>query len=322
MKHQMNTSTKNMNKKSLIAISILWIAFAINSYSQTWCPPGATWYYSDYGIGTIGYSKLTYSTDTVIKKIPCQKITHYYKFRNIYSNTLTEGYWKPYFTYSENGATYLYNDNLRYGKMKFQLLFDMNAVIGDNWLVPLVDTMFVDSLYSIKVVNTGTKNINGFNLKWLYVTIGSYPNYEGGTDTITERFGFRYDNIEFNPLVETSSGKLRCYSDNDFGLYATKESSSCDFITAVSELQLKDNELKVYPNPANDKLTINLPFSRKQKATVDLYDLTGKLIRSNTLKESEDELEISTANLSEGIYIYKLNVNGAYIKSGKLSILH
>jgi hypothetical protein len=312
-----------MNKKLLIAISILWIAFAVNSYSQTWCPPGATWYYSDYGIGTIGYSKLTYSTDTVIKKISCQKITHYYKFRDIYSNTLTEGYWKPYFTYSENGATYLYNDKEIYGKIKFQLLFDMNAVIGDNWLVPLVDTLFADSLYSIKVVNTGTKNVNGFNLKWLYVTMGSYPTYENKRrDTITERVGFRYDNISFDPMFEGPFGNLRCYSDNDFGLYSTKKNSSCDFITAISELQLNEDELKIYPSPANDKLTINLHFNYKQKATVDLYDLTGKLIRSNTLKESEDELEISTANLSEGIYIYKLNVNGAYIKSGKLSILH
>ncbi len=306
-----------MNKKLLIAISILCIAFAANSYSQTWCPPGATWYYTNALFDLEGYTKLTYSKDTVINKITCKKITCSLRGRPLLDPK--EIYSSPFFTYSENGIAYLYNN--KYGKHEFEILFDMNAQIGDKWRRPQVDTACADSLYFIEVLNTGTKMINGFNLKWLHVKLDQSPYF----DTITERLGYRYDNFDYshchNVSVDFPGGPLRCYSDNDFGLYTTKKNSSCDFITAVSELKLGD-ALKVYPNPANDKLTINTGINHKQTTTFDLYDLTGKLIRSNTLKEGANGLEISTATFSEGIYIYKLNVNGASIKSGKLSIIH
>jgi hypothetical protein len=307
-----------MSKKLLIAISILYIAFATNSYSQTWCPPGATWYYTDALANLEGYTKLTYSKDTVINKIACKKITCFHKGLVF---MISQGFYSsPFFTYSENGIAYLYNN--KYGKHEFEVLFDMNAQIGDKWRIPQVDTACADSLYFMEVLDTGTKMVNGFNLKWLHVKLDHSPYF----DTITERLGYRYDNFDYSPchnvIADSPGGGLRCYSDNDFGLYSTKKNSSCDFITAISELQLNEDELKIYPNPANDKLTINLHFNYKQKATVDLYDLTGKLIRSNTLKEGDDELEISTATLSEGIYIYKSNVNGVYIKLGKLSIIH
>jgi hypothetical protein len=81
-------------------------------------------------------------------------------------------------------------------------------------------------------------------------------------------------------------------------------------------------EVSVYPNPANDKLNVAIHLEQGQTALLTVFDLTGKLILSKALSGTAHIIETSIVDLSEGIYIYKLNVSGVPIKSGKLSIIH
>lgn len=81
-------------------------------------------------------------------------------------------------------------------------------------------------------------------------------------------------------------------------------------------------EISIYPNPANDKLNIVIHLDKDQTAEFKIYDLTGKIVFSNTLIGNSDIFEMSTTNLKNGLYIYKLTVNENNIKSGKLSIIH
>ena len=105
-----------------------------------------------------------------------------------------------------------------------------------------VDTACPDSMYYMRVLNKGTKLINGFNLKWIYtksgpLSIGNHYYYR--YDTITERLSFlkenEYPHTCNNIAYETSRYKLRCYLDNSFGSYSTGISKTCDFITGVKE---------------------------------------------------------------------------------------
>lgn len=76
--------------------------------------------------------------------------------------------------------------------------------------------------------------------------------------------------------------------------------NSCDTLLAISDNILQD-ELTIYPNPANDILNIELPQSITIE-TVSLYNLQGQKITNTTLLNNS----INIANLSKGVYILAL----------------
>lgn len=92
------------------------LIFSANVKAQVWCPPGATWYYEERSMLGDGYSKYTYTNDTVIKGITCQKITSFFKIKGTIG--VIQKDLPPLFTYTDNGTTYLY------GKMNGQDKFD------------------------------------------------------------------------------------------------------------------------------------------------------------------------------------------------------
>lgn len=300
-------------KKLLKAISfiILSFAFALNAHSQTWCPAGATWYYTDNSVDVSGYSKLTYTIDTLINSINCKKITHYFKgdsWLGPYS-----GYGLPFYTYEQNGVAYLYNN--KYGNNNFDTLFNINAQIGDNWRFPLVDTACVDSLYFMKVLNTGTKMLNGFNLKWLYVKKGPYDNsgFNYVWDTITERLGNRFDDLHYSMCYNTpdeyAHGGLRCYSDDAFGLYSTGLTSPCDYLTGISKKQIGHEILKIYPNPAQSQITIEFELSNTKNTIIEIKNALGqtvKTIDNKALSKGKKKIEIDVSEFSKGLYFIQL----------------
>ncbi|MFY9310883.1 MAG: T9SS type A sorting domain-containing protein [Bacteroidia bacterium] len=311
---------------SRIIIIVLSVSTSLSLYSQTWCPAGATWYYTDASADWYGYSKLTYINDTVINSTTCKKISHYYDGTGIFGSV--SGYRNPYFTYEQNGVVYLYNN--RYGNNKFDTLFNTNAQIGNRWRFPLVDTACADSTYFVEVLNTGTKNIQGFNLNWLYVKIGPL-DYSGNQtfgyvlDTMVERLGYRYDDIDFAPCYGSTAegvhGGLRCYSDTTFGSYSTGITSACDYITSIDESQLDKREVKIYPNPANDKLNVVVDLKPSETGIIEIADIVGKLQNSHILNRNNNITEISIGNLNKGVYIYKVICNNRIVKSGALNVV-
>jgi hypothetical protein len=301
--------------------------------AQTWCPAGATWYYSDVWPGVNGYSKYNYTTDTLINSVNCKKIAHYREgfswSGGYYSNFVT-----PFYTYEQNGVAYLYN-NL-YGNNTFDTLFDMNAQIGDKWRFPLIDTTCADSLYFIQVLNTGTKVINGFNLKWLYVKRGPFdPNYDPNGpylnydfDTITERIGgcryydifysFCYGGTENDPQP---CDKIRCYYDSTFGLYSTGISTSCDYYTtSVEEYELSNLNFSIYPNPATEQLNIVFSASTETVATLQIHDIVGRLIELVTIKAGES-YNYNTSSLPRSVYSVSLYIDDKLAENKKLVLI-
>lgn len=312
--------TKKIIRIGVVIATLLHFSAKMNA--QEWCPAGATWYYTSNGDFGEGYTKFTYTNDTIIKGITCKKITHYYRafgFAGVY-----EIFGPSKYAYSDNGVVYQYN-NSTLGRSKFDTVYNINAKIGDKWHLPQVDTSCVDSMYRMEVLNIGTKTINGFNLKWLYVKIGAIEM--GGPkfyvfDTITERLGLVTDGFMHlcNPgFTESSQYELRCYSDNSFGSYSTGISKKCDYITAIKESKPDKIDIGLYPNPANNKISIQLYSNPAGMIELKLYDLTGRLVQSKSFNKDTD---ITTSLLDTGVYTYTCTMNGYYLKSGKITIIH
>lgn len=68
--------------------------------------------------------------------------------------------------------------------------------------------------------------------------------------------------------------------------------------------------ISLYPNPANDYVTVNLgkPFSEDCLLTVS--DATGRVITRETIEKGKAIQNISTAGMVKGIYLLEINVSG------------
>jgi hypothetical protein len=78
---------------------------------------------------------------------------------------------------------------------------------------------------------------------------------------------------------------------------------SSDTIIAVNETLF--NDVQVYPNPASTQLTIDAGSNWNQVSNLELFDLSGRVVFGERLISRT--VSINLSNLSEGIYILKLN---------------
>ena len=115
------------------------------------------------------------------------------------------------------------------------------------------------------------------------------------------------------PMINTSTARIKVEAaDNIFF-----DISNTDFsITTVSGIgnqssepisfQLKQN----YPNPFNPSTMINFSIPKKSRVSLNVYDITGKLVASlinNEMKtEGSYNYEFDGAMLASGMYFYKL----------------
>ncbi|MFH0865813.1 MAG: T9SS type A sorting domain-containing protein [Bacteroidota bacterium] len=73
-----------------------------------------------------------------------------------------------------------------------------------------------------------------------------------------------------------------------------------------------DPEIKYYPNPFTDELTVFLNLKKSADITCEIFDITGRLVYKavpQSFPEGEHLMKIITENLSQGIYSLHLSIN-------------
>ncbi|PWN66427.1 metalloprotease [Chryseobacterium oncorhynchi] len=80
-----------------------------------------------------------------------------------------------------------------------------------------------------------------------------------------------------------------------------------DCLLATDEVSAaKDNKISIYPNPARDEFYITFPSKTLGKVSVELYDMSGKLVSSEDKISPEAKKAISTNRLVNGTYMVKV----------------
>lgn len=109
----------------------------------------------------------------------------------------------------------------------------------------------------------------------------------------------------YNPLITDNyyvivTDSIGCVSDTSNMIYV--------LVTGLLNTFSNNENIFIYPNPSNDNITIDFPaYSTETKTTIQLLDISGKLLNSMPIKENTSRLNIS--DLSSGIYIIKISDN-------------
>ena len=94
--------------------------------------------------------------------------------------------------------------------------------------------------------------------------------------------------------------------------------SPCDSLGSVAVQELKEEDFKIFPNPASDILNIELPLSMPN-ATILLRDIQGRLLKSRAAK-GDSQIDIS--DLYNGLIFVEIWVEKQRIATKKVIIMN
>ena len=92
-------------------------------------------------------------------------------------------------------------------------------------------------------------------------------------------------------------------------IQAIIDTSSDSLDSGVVSVELLEENIEIYPNPAKDVLNINSAFAIKE---VEIYDALNRLIEKR--KANNKNIQLNIANLKAGTYLVKINTAKGEVK--------
>jgi hypothetical protein len=83
--------------------------------------------------------------------------------------------------------------------------------------------------------------------------------------------------------------------------------------TGVNENQVNEVNVSVFPNPASDLIAIQIKDLVKENCSVELFDITGKLVDKTMLYQGSTIVYFDTKKLYDGIYFVKMRIGNQEI---------
>lgn len=293
--------------RQLTLVLIFTLLSSLKAYSQTYQPMAieeATWVMGGWGDSSGNSWAFRIMGDSIANGIEYKKLYYYglevsqdfdgnWSDRIVISTSLAglirdditekKVYMKPinFTTYSsriDDACLTFFTDS-----DEEQLLFDFSKTISDsieacmfsepeNDPTILADTLKVEFGQERRILSTSTLNL-------------------------IEGIGF------LNGLFNTASNRIAAGDGLGLVDYCVGSQWDCKLYTAAKDLS-ETNEIKVFPNPATNELTIESDY---QVYNLEIYDVGGQLIFSQENSSSSENERLDISELKSGFYTIFFN---------------
>lgn len=295
-------------------VLLLLIAAYVNLlYSQVpaqFSPVGAEWHIGFNVSGIIpsrGFNHYRYVGDTTIqgktaKALHIEKVLFPLSGPNIPTDTFDLG--NEYFLQSGD-SVFVW----RYDKFKF--LWRTNVVAGQKFSVEKTTGIY----YEMKVDSVKTLQMNGQNVKKIWITGTSNVGIGGGKAVIYDKFGPENGFFYFScwGAFDCFDPSLCRYQDDLFPP-VDFPSPQCLVLTNASEPDLVLAPMTIFPNPASNTVSIELQ-DQLEAEQVWVFNVSGNMVLA--LKQPiAHRFQIDVSHLPSGTYILKV-MAGHQVTSGR-----
>ena len=181
------------------------------------------------------------------------------------------------------------------GKSSDTLLYDFSLSVGDT-LPPVYNLVNPTIIKSIDSILIGSKYRRKLNID----PDGCISNIISLIEGIGSTVGLLEELCVFE-----ATGNLVCFIENGKTLYPDSN-TICDTITTITDQQLKDNLIRIFPNPNNGIFRVSLPFFRNEQPSIIIYNVIGSIV----YKQEHVKTGKSSINLGyqpSGIYYLHIN---------------
>lgn len=141
----------------------------------------------------------------------------------------------------------------------------------------------------------GFHNVNG--------TKTTYPNNPESFGNSTAQ-GWTFSHV-FNTA---GTYNYQCDPHVSFGMVGKIEVTTT---TGIESMISRMEQISVYPNPAKEKLYLSLANSENTDITLQIYNLSGTLLKNSTFLYSNSPVEMDISNLKKGAYFIRVESSGA-----------
>lgn len=283
----------------------------IDACAQSFAPQGATWHYNlvTWNVPSINIP-IVYSVtgNQVINGINCTIIQEDNNSPGgCVDNTQNSVYFSGNVVYR-----YLPPSN------SFSVLYDFNATAGSSYSVgstitgPI--TVFVDSVSTI-IINGQSKII-----QYVHNSAPSASSNLEFNGPIIEGIGSTTSLFPVIATCDPAIRGLRCYEDNNLGLYNTFMAPSCSTIYITSGINSieAENVFSFFPNPCIGSCKFVLTNRNNENAQLVIRNLLGKEVTVYDLPQSEIQFDVT--NMSSGVYLCAIQSKNHYSTYKKLVV--
>lgn len=322
-----------MKNKAKLLLPLLIFACAIisKSHAQSFVMPQATWCYYYSSFQYFNYTHFAYTQDTLINSLPTKIINetkrNYYFDDNMIVHLSGTSVNKHYVRESSDTVWAFVN-----GQFYIQYIF--NALPGDSWQTGDWDNNppACNNVY-ITVADTVSTTYNGEHLKGLLLKKSACTKewpLEDGFETVYYKIGPVSTTLLPTTWPAADTSATYCASEefisyHDINNPMPNEGANYCRFTAVGVDENQAMTLNLlYPNPANTLATFEYSLKDKANITFNLYDHTGKLVKSmhrgnQPIGVYREFIEVSA--YPPGIYLLQVTT-GSSVLNKQLVIEH
>lgn len=132
----------------------------------------------------------------------------------------------------------------------------------------------------------------------------------------------------YTTIATRSDGTVWAWGSNYYGGFGNGTYSDSNIPIQITNICVetlanttfeKDTVFSLYPNPAKDLVTIAYDLNI-EKATVEVYDISGRSINQYYLPSTNGELQLNTSSYQSGVYIVVVKENNTILQQQKLVV--
>lgn len=145
--------------------------------------------------------------------------------------------------------------------------------------------------------------------------------------------GGKLPNVQVFDIKQQQMDSWDCYNSgqiyiatNGRGVWTTSNFLA-GYYTGIENNSLRErgtNNLSVFPNPGNHQVTISFDAVDGEHATLQIMDLSGRIVKSETignqLNTGETNYSFYVSDLNPGIYLVNVNSNAGIKRTAKLIV--
>ncbi|MEL7146485.1 MAG: T9SS type A sorting domain-containing protein, partial [Bacteroidota bacterium] len=133
---------------------------------------------------------------------------------------------------------------------------------------------------------------------------------DGFESAQTTDFAIAVDNLQ------VGNYQVRVRAVNDAGASANSEVFEKSIVTSIDNVAV-NSFLNLYPNPAKEELTIDLPEVLSGEVRMNVYDLSGASVGSSVISAiGKDQVKVSVSTLDNGVYLMVIS-GDQYLAQGR-----
>ncbi len=195
-----------------------------------------------------------------------------------------------------------------------------------------IPSAWVDSTYKESLTIVVPAEIQGFKIN--QVTLKEAPDiytglsytcnpsnciYPGGANGCIEISGTATDSKQANQKVVT----LKLFVETDIVNFDTNIAVEFDLLDSAS-LSIQTNQLvehAIYPNPANEAITLDIGKEVYKTLSVEILNLEGENVKAFNFSSNEKMIELPIKEIENGLYLIKYTIDDKVLFK-KMTIQH